>query len=564
MTVQRRSRATPLTAELLRPRRRRTPNLTVVAGAPARDYEAELRERDELHRLACEAGQTGSWYVSLDTRECTLSPMAASLFGLPAKELTLPAEIWRKRIDSDHLRGLEAAAISALDHDCPFEFEFKVGRGEAAEYWLYLRGSLLRDAAGRPVRVHGAIVDITAQKRHQEELRQLNETLEQRVAERSDELFKAQEALRQSQKLEAMGQLTGGIAHDFNNLLTPIMASLDLLQRRTASPRDRRLLDAALMSAESGRILVQRLLAFARRQSLQPARVDVAALVEGMADLIGRTIGPRIRIALELGPDLRPALADPNQLEMAIINLSVNARDAMPDGGSLIIKVANDSTDGAAAGLPPRDYVRMSIVDTGEGMDEATCARAVEPFFSTKGISEGTGLGLSMVDGLASQMGGAFRLSSAPGAGTTATLWLPVCTSEAEPAPPPPTEAASHAPFGVALVVDDHELVRVSTSEMLADIGFQIVQASSGEEAAELVDGGLCPDVLVTDHLMPGMSGVDLARLVQARLPLTPVLLVSGYSDPAGIPPGIACLTKPFRKAQLAEQIARLKEPAAA
>ena len=283
-----------------------------------------------------------------------------------------------------------------------------------------------------------------------------------------------------------------------------------------------------------------------------------------MADLIGRTIGPRIRIALELGPDLRPALADPNQLEMAIINLSVNARDAMPDGGSLIIRVANDSTDGAAAGLPPGEYVRMSIVDTGDGMDEATCARAVEPFFSTKGISEGTGLGLSMVDGLASQMGGAFRLSSAPGAGTTATLWLPVCTSEAEPAPPPPAEAASHAPFGVALVVDDHELVRVSTSEMLADIGFQIVQASSGEEAAELLDGGLCPDVLVTDHLMPGMSGVDLARLVQARLPLMPVLLVSGYSDPAGIPPGIACLTKPFRKAQLAEQIARLKEPAAA
>jgi PAS domain S-box-containing protein len=536
----------------------------VVAGAPTRDYESELRERDELHRLACEAGHAGSWYVRLDTQECTLSPMAASLFGLPAKELTLPAEVWRKRIDFDHLQGLEAAARAALDDDRPFEFEFKAGRAEAGEYWLYLRGSLLRDAAGRPVRVHGAIVDITGQKRDQEELRRLNETLEQRVAERSEELLKAQEALRQSQKLEAMGQLTGGIAHDFNNLLTPIMANLDLLHKRAPSPRDRRLIEGALMSAESGRTLVQRLLAFARRQALQPARVDVAALVERMGDLIGRTLGPRIRIALELAPDLRPALADPNQLEMAILNLSVNARDAMPDGGSLTIRVGNDRADGASSGLAAGDYVRLAIVDTGHGMDEATCARAVEPFFSTKSISEGTGLGLSMVDGLASQMGGAFHLSSAPGAGTTATLWLPVCAGEPVEAALVPAEPAGAGPLGVALVVDDHELVRVSTSEMLADLGYRIVQAASGEEAAELLAGGLVPELMVTDHLMPGMSGVDLARLAQARLPRMPVLIVSGYSDPAGIPPGLVCLTKPFRKAQLAEHLSRLRQSAAA
>ena len=564
MAVQRRSRATPLTAELLRPRRKRTPQLTLVPGPPARDYEAELRERDELHRLACEAGHAGSWYVRLDTQECTLSPMAASLFGLPAQELTLPAEVWRNRIHSDHLNGLEGAARTALEQDRAFEFEFKVSRGEAGEFWLYLRGSLLRDAAGRPVRIHGAIVDITGQKRDQEELKRLNETLEQRVAERTEELMKAQDALRQSQKLEAMGQLTGGIAHDFNNLLTPIMANLDLLQKRAGSPRDRRLIEGALMSAESGRILVQRLLAFARRQALQPARVDVAALVEAMADLIGRTIGPRIRIALDLAPELKPALADPNQLEMAILNLSVNARDAMPDGGTLTIHVANDQAENAAAGLAPGEYVRLSIVDTGHGMDEETCARAVEPFFSTKGISEGTGLGLSMVDGLASQMGGAFRLASTPGAGTVATLWLPVCEGEAEEAPAPRAEAVTRSPTGIALVVDDHELVRVSTAEMLADLGYQVVQAVSGEEAAELVGNGLVPDLMVTDHLMPGISGVDLARLVHARLPLVPVLLVSGYSDPAGIPPSIPCLTKPFRKAQLAEQIERLRQPVAA
>ena len=305
--------------------------------------------REELHRLACEAGQAGSWYVRLDTQQCTLSPMAAALFGLPAREITLPAEIWRKRIDSDHMRGLEGAARSAAKDGGHFEFEFKVNRAEGDEYWLYLRGSLLRDAAGRRCafrrdrRHHRKMRD-------QQELKRLNETLEQRVAERGEELVRAQEALRQSQKLEAMGQLTGGIAHDFNNLLTPIIANLDLLQKRTDNLRDRRLIDLALKSADSAQILVQRLLAFARRQALQPARVEVAALVEGLADMIARTLGPRIRIALQLSPDLEPVLADPNQLEMAILNLSVNARDAMPLGGALAIRPRTTSSKASRTG----------------------------------------------------------------------------------------------------------------------------------------------------------------------------------------------------------------------
>ena len=558
MAVQRRSRATPLTAELLRPRRRRSPELTLICGPGPRDYEAELREREELHRLACEAGHAGSWYVRLDTQECTLSPMASSLLGLPAREITLPAEIWRRRIDSAHLEGLDAAARAAVEEDGHFEFEFKVTRAEGEEYWLHLRGSLVRDAGGRPSRVHGAIVDISGQKRDQEALKRLNETLEQRVAERGEALTKTEEALRQSQKLEAMGQLTGGIAHDFNNLLTPIIANLDLLQKRLDGPRERRLIDGALRSADSAQILVQRLLAFARRQALQPVRVDVAELVESMADLIRRTLGPRIRVALELAAGLEPVLADRNQLEMAILNLSVNARDAMPMGGTLTIWAENDAADAFAVRLQPGAYVRLAIVDSGVGMDEKTCARAVEPFFSTKGIGKGTGLGLSMVDGLASQMGGAFHLASAPHQGTTASLWLPVFAGAREAPPPPRTVPARARSTGVALVVDDHDLVRISTAEMLGDLGYEAIQATSGEEAAELVAGGLAPDLVVTDHLMPGMSGVDLARLIQARLPLVPVLLVSGYSDPAGIPPGIAWLTKPFRKAQLAEQIERL------
>lgn len=561
MPVYKRSRATPLTAELLRARRKRAPQLALVSNNAARDYEAELRERDELHRLACEAGRTGAWYVRLDTQECTLSPMAAALFGLPARETILPADVWRRSIDPGHLPALETRVRSAAEDDNQFDFEFKASRAEGDEHWLYIRGAVLREATGHPVRIHGAVVDITAHKRDQEELKRLNETLEQRVAERTDQLFKAQEALRQSQKLESMGQLTGGIAHDFNNLLTPIIANLDLLHRRAPSVRDRRLIEGALKSADSAQILVQRLLAFARRQALQPARVEVPRLVEGMADLIGRTLGPRIRIRLALAPDLAPALADPNQLEMAILNLSVNARDAMPAGGTLTILAANEVVAGGhVATLAPGAYLRLTIADTGIGMDERTCERAIEPFFSTKGMGKGTGLGLSMVDGLASQMGGAFRLLSRLGEGTEAILWLPVWVGdeeETEMTVDPPIELV-HG--GVALVVDDHDLVRATTAEVVRDLGYRVVEARSGEEAAELIGDGLHVDLLVTDHLMPGMSGVDLIRAVEARCPGTPYLLVSGYSDPDGIPPGIPCLTKPFRKAQLEEQIARVRK----
>ena len=559
MAVLRRSRATPLTADLMRPRTRRAHHLALLPGGTGRDYEAELREREALHRLACEAGRTGSWFVRLDTQECILSPMAASLLGLPERETVLPAEVWRRRIDPDDLSGLDAAARSAAADDGRFEREFKVTRGDGEEYWLCLHGSLVRDRGGRPVRVHGAIVDISPHKRSEAELRRLNETLEHRVVERTEALVEAQEALRQSQKLEAMGQLTGGIAHDFNNLLTPIIANLDLLQKRIDNLRDRRLIDGALRSADSAQVLVHRLLAFARRQALQPARVDVAALVRSMTDMIGRTLGPRIRIVLDLAPDLSPALADPNQLEMAILNLSVNARDAMPMGGTLTVRAENEAAGSSSARLEPGAYVRLSIVDTGTGMDADTCERAVEPFFSTKGVGKGTGLGLSMVDGLASQMGGAFRLASAPEEGTTATLWLPVWKGTEQVTPAPPPLPAKGECTGLALVVDDHDLVRISTAEMLADLGYEVVQARSGEEAAELVEDGLVPELMVTDHLMPGMSGVDLARFVHARLPRVPVLLVSGYSDPAGIPPEMTCLTKPFRKAQLADQISRLR-----
>jgi PAS domain S-box-containing protein len=375
----------------------------------------------------------------------------------------------------------------------------------------------------------------------------------------------AEEALRQSQKLEAMGQLTGGVAHDFNNLLTPIIGSLDMLQRhQVGNERERRLIDGALQSAERARMLVQRLLAFARRQPLQARAVDVAGLVRGMGHLIGSTMGPQIKVVVEAPEQLPHAKADPNQLEMALLNLSVNARDAMPDGGTLRI-TASTETLGVThrTELPPGDYVRLSVADSGCGMDEATIARAVEPFFSTKGVGKGTGLGLSMVHGLASQLGGALTISSRAGIGTNIDLWLPV-TQEMEQVESAPSAAPS-APMqlGAAMLVDDDHLARASTAHMMTELGYSVIEASSAAQALSLIEQGADVGLLVTDHLMPGMTGVDLARTIKRERPALPILIVSGFADADGIEPDLPRLTKPFRQDELAQKIAALHAEAA-
>lgn len=377
---------------------------------------------------------------------------------------------------------------------------------------------------------------------------------------REAELEAAQEALRQSQKMEAMGSLTGGVAHDFNNLLTPIIGSLDMLVRKgLGNDRERRLIDGALQSAERAKTLVQRLLAFARRQPLQSTAVNVGMLVDEMAGLIGSTVGPNIDVRVALAPDLPPALADANQLEMALLNLAVNARDAMPQGGQLTIAAERESVRAEdPAGLRRGHYVRLSVHDTGTGMDEATLRRAVEPFFSTKGIGKGTGLGLSMVHGLAAQLGGGLTIDSMPGQGTTVTLWLPISAVPVEHQEQSPDRTDKSVGRGVALLVDDEDLVRMSTADMLNDFGFEVVEAGSAEEALKLLKSGNVPDLLVTDHLMPGMSGADLARAARVLHPVLPVLVVSGYAEVEGIAPDLRRLTKPFRNADFAASLTEL------
>jgi PAS domain S-box-containing protein len=371
----------------------------------------------------------------------------------------------------------------------------------------------------------------------------------------------AEESLRQSQKLEAMGQLTGGVAHDFNNLLTPIIGSLDMLIRRgVGSDREQRLINAGMQSAERAKTLVQRLLAFARRQPLQVDAVAVASLVAGMADLLTSTLGPQIRVVVEVAGDLPSARADPNQLEMAIVNLSVNARDAMPNGGTLRISATAETVGvGHRAKLPAGTYVCLAVADTGVGMDEATVRRSIEPFFSTKGIGQGTGLGLSMVHGLAAQLGGGLTITSQPGCGTKVELWLPV-SAEAVSKARTLAEAGQALPnLGTVLLVDDDELVRMSTADMLVDLGFAVAEAASGEAALRIIDAGATIDMLITDHLMPGMTGVELAHAMRELRPNVPVLVTSGFAEVKGITPDLPRLTKPFRQADLAAMLTELR-----
>ncbi len=373
---------------------------------------------------------------------------------------------------------------------------------------------------------------------------------------RAADLAAAQAQIHEMQKLESIGQLTGGVAHDFNNLLTPIIGSLDLLQRRgVGGEREARLIDGALAAADRAKTLVQRLLAFARRQQLQTRAVDVAALVDDMRDLLARSIGPTIDIVVDAHDGLPPAQVDPAQLELALLNLALNARDAMPEGGTLTIGLDAVMPD-ADTGLPQHRFVRLCVTDTGAGMDETTLRRAVEPFFSTKGIGKGTGLGLSMVHGLAAQSGGKLVIHSTPGEGTTATLWLPEA-DEAQPDHAPPVASEAVVPTAeTILVVDDEDMVRASTAAMLTDLGFAVIEAGSAAEALALLESGRAVDALVTDYLMPETNGAELIAAARRLRPGLPAMLVTGYAETDALDPALVRLGKPFRQAELAKAVA--------
>ena len=369
----------------------------------------------------------------------------------------------------------------------------------------------------------------------------------------------------EAQRIEALGQLTGGIAHDFNNLLTPIMGSIDLLAQKLAdNDRAQRIAAGAMASAERARTLVQRLLAFGRRQTLQSSVVSLTTLIDRMRELLGRTMGPAVTVSIDIPDDLPLVEVDPAQLELAILNLCANASHAMPQGGQLTISARSVAPSVAGAARP----VLLRLTDTGHGMDPETLERAIEPFFTTKDVGEGAGLGLSMVDGLAAQMGGKLVLTSAVGIGTTAELFLPAATVTTTTGagivagPQPVVEAPQRA--RTILLVEDEEIVRMTMADDLVDLGYVVVEASSGAEALALVSDGRVPDLLITDYRMSGMSGATLIREMRLRLPSLPVLMVTGYAHLAPEETrGFEVLTKPFRMADLAARVGALSNSAA-
>jgi signal transduction histidine kinase len=373
-------------------------------------------------------------------------------------------------------------------------------------------------------------------------------------------LEKTREALFQAQKMQAIGQLSGGIAHDFNNLLTVILGNLEIVQKRMGDDaKISRLLENATQGALRGVSLTQRMLAFARRQELKTESVDIAQLVQGITGLLRSSLGPGIRIDTRFPADLEPVLADTNQLELALLNLATNARDAMPDGGTVSITAEPQVVlELSHSDLPAGRYVCLSVIDSGEGMDEHTLASARDPFFTTKGLGKGTGLGLSMVHGFMEQLGGRFVLKSKKAQGTTAELWIPVAVEGMASKPLLPHAEPVTVPRLSVLVVDDDSLVLTSTSLLLEDLGHRVVSATSGAQALALFDQGEVIDLMITDMAMPQMSGAQLAHAVRLLKPDLPIILATGYAERLeGFAAQLPRLPKPFTQMNLVAIIAQ-------
>ncbi|MGO7170437.1 PAS domain S-box protein [Rhizobium leguminosarum] len=444
----------------------------------------------------------------------------------------------------DREAGVPEKALGIARAEGRFEREGWRVRKDGTRFWASVVIDAIRDEEGDVLGFAKITRDITEKMETQRALEQ------------------AREELFQSQKMEAIGQLTGGIAHDFNNLLMAVLGSLEILKKRM--PQDlslTSLVDNAMQGAQRGAALTQRMLAFSRRQELHMEPIDVSGLVRGMMDMLSRSLGPLTVIETFFPVRLPTIMTDPNQLEMAILNLVVNARDAMPSGGRIVLRASEESLPSGKNPLPPGRYVRIAVIDEGEGMDAKTLEQAITPFFTTKGVGKGTGLGLSMVQGLASQSGGRLMMKSSLGEGTTVELWFPVASVEqtTEAAGDRPRQEENATPRLRIVAVDDDGLVLMNTTLMLEDLGHTVFEAMAGPEALDILRKEQV-DLVICDHAMPRMTGAQLAQAIRSEWPDMPIILATGYAE---IPEGAGIvdlprLGKPFSQAQLAEAISRI------
>jgi hypothetical protein len=547
-----------------------------------RTSEALARANIERVQLALEAGAIiGTWLWDLPTDRFTVDEGFARSFGLdPALGREgIPLAQIVAAVHPDDQAGLAAAMNEVIPRGGAYAHQYRVRRADGRYYWIEANGRVEHGPDGTPLRFPGVVLDVDERRAVEQErdraiaqLRALTETLEQRVEERTAELMRAEEQLRQSQKMEAVGQLTGGLAHDFNNLLAGISGSLELMGTRIDQGRLKdvdRYMAAAQGATKRAAALTHRLLAFSRRQTLAPKGTDVNALVEGMLELVRRTVGPSVQVETVGLPDLWPALVDPSQLENALLNLCINARDAMPDGGRIVIETDNRWIDATAAlrqDIPEGQYLSLSVSDTGTGMPPDVIAKAFDPFFTTKPLGQGTGLGLSMIYGFAKQSGGQVRIHSEEGVGTTVSIYLPRHRGEAERDEARPE--GSLLPVAEAgetvLVVDDEPTVRMMVTDVLGDLGYIAVEAADGAGGLKVLQSNARIDLLITDVGLPGgLNGRQMADAARVARPGLKVLFITGFAENAllaggNLEPGMSVLTKPFAIDALAARIREL------
>lgn len=510
----------------------------------AKDDDTGLREsEDQLQRLINGIHDYAIFMLDPQGRIVSWNAGAARIKQY-TREQALGKHVSMFYTPEDKAIDLPGTALKTAAREGRYEGEGWRQRQDGTRFWANVVIDAIHDS-------HGNIVGFGKITRDVTEKREAMLALE-----------KARDQLAQAQKMETIGQVTGGVAHDFNNLLAAIISSLRLLEKKLpAEPQSKRLLDNALSAAERGASLTQRLLTFARRQDLKPETVDIQKLIAGMTELLRRSIGPSIAITTRLHSDRTMATVDPTQFELALFNLALNARDAMPSGGSLTIEISDEIVTQSLPGteLKPGRFVLIEVTDTGTGMDADTLRRAIEPFFTTKGIGKGTGLGLSMVQGLAAQSGGSMKIESEVGKGTTVSVWIPASDGEATlPSPPEPDmyEAVKECQV---LVVDDDPLVSMGTVAMLEDLGYRTIEVSSGRKALTVLDSGAAVDIVITDQAMPGMTGTELVAKIREQRPDMPIILATGWADlPENAMPDLFRLSKPYRQEELARAINRV------